>query len=157
MTPAILAVRKAGFSFQTHEYQHNPAISAYGLEAAEALQIQPARVFKTLIVTLDGDGKKMAVGIVPVTHQLDVKALAKAVGAKKAEMADPKQAERVTGYLVGGISPLGQKRRLVTILDESALEFATIFISAGRRGLEIELCPTSLMELCQADAVAICR
>lgn len=157
MTPAILIVRKAGFSFQTHEYQHNPAISSYGLEAAEALQVEPARVFKTLVVALDGDAKKMAIGIVPVTQQLDVKALAKAVGAKKAEMAEPKQAERITGYLVGGISPLGQKRKLPTVLDDSALSFDTIFISAGRRGLELELCPTTLMELCQADAVAICR
>lgn len=157
MTPAILIVRKAGFPFQTHEYQHNPSVSSYGLEAAEALQVEPARVFKTLVVALDGDAKKMAIGIVPVTQQLDVKALAKAVGAKKAEMAEPKQAERITGYLVGGISPLGQKRKLPTVLDDSALSFDTIFISAGRRGLELELCPTTLMELCQADAVAICR
>ncbi|TXH67432.1 MAG: Cys-tRNA(Pro) deacylase [Thiothrix sp.] len=157
MTPAILSVRKAGLRFQTHEYQHDPATSSYGLEAAAALQVEPTRVFKTLILTLDGDVKRMAVGIVPVTQQLDVKALAKAVGAKKAEMADAKQAERITGYLVGGISPLGQKRKLPTVLDDSALNFETIFVSAGRRGLEIELCPTTLMELCQADAVAICR
>lgn len=157
MTPAILTVRKAGLPFQTHEYQHDPAVSSYGLEAANALQVDASRVFKTLVVALDGDMKKMAVGIVPVTQQLDVKALAKALGAKKAEMADPKQAERITGYLVGGISPLGQKRKLPTVLDESALSFETIFVSAGRRGLEIELCPTTLMELCQADAVAICR
>ena len=157
MTPAILMVRKAGLPFQTHEYRHDPTIRVYGLEAAEALQVEPERVFKTLVVVLEGDGKKMAVGIVPVTQQLDVKALAKAMGAKKAEMADPKQAERITGYLVGGISPLGQKRRLPTVLDESALKFETIFVSGGRRGLEIELCPSHLMELCQADAVAICR
>ncbi|TXH70339.1 MAG: Cys-tRNA(Pro) deacylase [Thiothrix sp.] len=157
MTPAILTARKAGIPFQTHEYEHDPAVSSYGLEAAEALNLQPERVFKTLLLTLDGDGKKMAVGIVPVTHQLDVKALAKALGAKKAEMSDPKQAERITGYLVGGISPIGQKKRLPTVLDESALGFETIFVSAGRRGLEIELCPSSLMELCEADAVAICR
>ncbi len=157
MTPAILAARKAGFPFQVHEYHHDPASGSYGLEAAEALRLDPARVFKTLLVTLDGDAKRMAVGIVPVTHLLDVKALAKAVGAKKAEMADPKQAERVTGYVVGGISPLGQKRRLPTALDESALDFPTIFVSAGRRGLEIELCPSDLLQLCQADAVALCR
>ena len=157
MTPAILTVRKAGLPFHTHEYSHDPAVSSYGLEAAIALQVDASRVFKTLVVALEGDMKKMAIGIVPVTQQLDVKALAKAVGAKKAEMADPKQAERITGYLVGGISPLGQKRKLPTVLDESALNFETIFVSAGRRGLEIELCPTTLMELCQADAVAICR
>ncbi|WP_298610028.1 Cys-tRNA(Pro) deacylase [uncultured Thiothrix sp.] len=157
MTPAILTVRKAGLPFQTHEYQHDPTVSSYGLEAAEALQVEASRVFKTLVVALDSDMKKMAIGIVPVTQQLDVKALAKAVGAKKAELADPKQAERTTGYLVGGISPLGQKRKLPTVLDESALNFKTIFVSAGRRGLELELCPTILMELCQADAVAICR
>lgn len=157
MTPAILTVRKAGLPFQTHEYPHDPAVSSYGLEAANALRVDASRVFKTLVVALDGDMKKMAIGIVPVMQQLDVKALAKAVGAKKAEMADPKQAERITGYLVGGISPLGQKRKLPTVLDESALNFETIFVSAGRRGLELELCPTTLMELCQADAVAICR
>lgn len=157
MTPAILTARKAGFPFQTHEYHHDPAVSSYGLEAAEALRVEPARVFKTLVIALDGDAKKMAVGIVPVMQQLDVKALAKAVGAKKAEMADPKQAERTTGYLLGGISPLGQKRKLPTVLDESALGFETIFVSGGRRGLEIELCPSYLIDLCQADAVAICR
>ena len=157
MTPAILLIRKANLPFKTHEYQHDPSVSSYGLEAANALNIEPQRVFKTLLVNLDADPKKMAVGIVPVTQQLDVKALAKALGVKKAEMAEPKLAERTTGYLVGGISPLGQKKRLPTVLDVSALNFPTIFVSAGRRGLEIELCPTHLIELCQADAVAICR
>lgn len=157
MTPAILALKKLGYKFQLHEYTHDPAVHSYGLEAAEALEVEAARVFKTLIVCLEGDVKRLAVGIVPVMHQLDVKALAKSVGAKKAELADPKQAERVTGYLVGGISPLGQKKRLPTVLDESALQFATIFVSGGRRGLEIEICPTDLIQACQADAVALCR
>lgn len=157
MTPAILAIRKSGFPFQVHEYEHDPNNHAYGLEAVDALQLEAARVFKTLVVTLNDDPKRLAVGIVPVTHQLDVKAIARALGAKKADLADPKQAERVTGYVVGGISPLGQKRLLPTALDESALLFDTIYISAGRRGLEIELSPEALLDLCQADTVALCR
>jgi len=158
MTPAILAVRHSGCPFQVHEYSHNAAQQhAYGLEAVKALQLQPERVFKTLLVVLDGNPKRMAVAIVPVAHQLDVKAIAKALGAKKADLADVKQAERITGYVVGGISPIGQKRLLPTAMDESALNFETIFISAGRRGLEIELGPEALLSICQADAVALCR
>lgn len=157
MTPAILAVRKSGFAFQIHEYQHDPNTHSYGLEAADALKLEPARVFKTLVVMLDNDPKRIAVGIVPVTHQLDVKAISRALGAKRADLADPKQAERSSGYVVGGISPLGQKRLLPTVLDESALMYETIYVSAGRRGLEIELSPDTLLQLCQADAVALCR
>ncbi|MEZ5479515.1 MAG: Cys-tRNA(Pro) deacylase [Thiolinea sp.] len=157
MTPAIDLLRQSGHPFQLHEYTHDPNSGGYGQEAAAALQLAPERVFKTLLVSLDGNIKRMAVGIVPVTGQLDVKALARAMGAKKVEMADPKQAERSSGYLVGGISPLGQKRLLPTALDESALHFETIFVSGGRRGLEIELAPDILLALCKADTVALCR
>lgn len=158
MTPAILTVRHSGYPFQIHEYQHDTTQQhAYGLEAVKALQLQPERVFKTLLVVLDGNPKRMAVAILPVAHQLDVKAIAKALGAKKADLADAKQAERITGYVVGGISPLGQKRLLPTAMDDSALNFETIFVSAGQRGLEIELDPEALLSICQADAVALCR
>ncbi|PIE00218.1 MAG: Cys-tRNA(Pro) deacylase [Thiothrix nivea] len=157
MTPAVNLIKKSGQYFRIHEYQHNPAAGAYGLEAVEALQLEAGRVFKTLLVMLDGDSRKLAVGIIPVLEKLNLKVIAKAMGAKKAEMADPKQAERITGYLVGGISPLGQKRVLPTVLDDSALRFASIFVSGGRRGLEIELEPATLLELCRADVVALCR
>ena len=157
MTPAINILKTSGFAFQTHEYRHNPGAGAYGQEAADLLKLPAEQVFKTLLVALDGNAKRLAVGIIPVNHQLDVKALAKAMGAKKAEMADPKQAERSSGYLVGGISPLGQKRLLPTALDHSALNYATIFVSGGRRGLEIELAPDSLLQLCKAEAVSLCR
>lgn len=157
MTPAINLLQKSGRDFRIHEYKHDPSSGAYGLEAIEALQLEAARVFKTLLVMLDGNPKKLAVGIIPAQEKLDLKAIAKATRAKKAEMADPKQAERITGYLVGGISPLGQKRALPTVLDDSALPFASIFVSGGRRGLEIELEPAVLLELCRADIAAICR
>ena len=157
MTPAINLIQKSGQNFRIHEYKHDPASGAYGLEAVEALQLDAARVFKTLLVMLDGNPKQLAVGVVPALEKLDLKAIAKAMGAKKAEMADPRQAERMTGYLVGGISPLGQKRVLPTALDDSALQFDSIFVSGGRRGLEIELEPGVLLELCRADIAAICR
>jgi Cys-tRNA(Pro)/Cys-tRNA(Cys) deacylase len=157
MTPAINLIQKSGQNFRIHEYKHDPSSGAYGLEAVEALNLDAARVFKTLLVMLDGNPKTLAVGIIPALEKLDLKAIAKAMGAKKAEMADPRQAERVTGYLVGGISPLGQKRALPTALDDSALQFESIFISGGRRGLEIELDPAVLPELCRADIVSICR
>lgn len=157
MTPAVNALRKTPHTFLLHEYTHDPAAHSYGLEAADALQLDPARVFKTLLVMLDANPRQMAVGILPVTHSLDMKAIAKGLGVKKAEMADPKQAERMTGYVLGGISPLGQKKRLPTLLDESALGFETVFVSGGRRGLEIELSPASLVQLCSAAVVALCR
>ena len=157
MTPAINILQSSGCDFRTHEYTHSPGVSAYGQEAAELLQIPAEQVFKTLLIALDGNAKRLAVGIIPVNCQLNIKALAKAMGAKKAEMADPKQAERSSGYLVGGISPLGQKRLLPTALDHSALNYETIFVSGGRRGLEIELAPAILLSLCKANAVALCR
>jgi Cys-tRNA(Pro)/Cys-tRNA(Cys) deacylase len=145
VTPAINAARKAGVAHRIHEYQHDPAAESFGLEAAEKLGVPPARVFKTLVAQLD-DGR-LVVGIVPVATSLNLKALAAAAGAKRAEMADMAKAERTTGYVAGGISPIGQKKRLPTFLDESAAAHDTIFVSAGRRGLEIELAPADLLKL----------
>lgn len=157
MTPAIQQAQKAKITYQVHEYQHDPRAEAYGLEAAQALGVEAERVFKTLLVTLEGDKKKLAVGIVPVTQFLHLKQIAKALQAKTADMADPKEAERITGYIVGGISPLGQKKRLPTVLDASALAFATIYVSGGKRGLDIELTPQDLLALTQGKTAAIAR
>ena len=157
MTPAIKMAEKANIAFSVHEYEHDPGADSYGLEAATALRVDDMRVFKTLLVSLQGGTASLAVGTVPVACQLDLKAFAAAAGAKKANMADPKQAERVTGYVVGGISPLGQKRRLPTFVDASAAGFKTVFVSAGRRGLEIELAPRDLLVLCHAILVNIKR
>ena len=154
MTPAINQAKKAGIPFRIHEYEHDPAAESYGLEAAEKLGVEPARVFKTLVADADG---RLVVGIVPVSAQLNLKALAAATATKRAEMADMAAAERATGYVAGGISPLGQKKRLSTILDSSAGAFATIFVSAGRRGLEIELAPADLIKLCTGKMAAIAR
>jgi Cys-tRNA(Pro)/Cys-tRNA(Cys) deacylase len=153
MTPAVLAARKSGIVFTLHEYAHNPAHESYGLEAATALGVAPARVFKTLVARIDG--ARFVVAIVPVERFLDLRTLAGAVGGKKAAMAEASDAERVTGYVVGGISPLGQKKPLPAVLDESALAFDSIYVSAGRRGLEIELSPHDLMKLSGARAAAI--
>lgn len=155
MTPAVNAARKAGIPFTLHEYRHDPRAGSYGLEAAEALGLDVARVFKTLVAAAEGKG--LWVAVVPVAGLLDLKALAEAAGAKRATMADPKAAERATGYVVGGISPLGQRQRLSTAVDASALQFDTIFVSAGRRGLEIELAPADLVRLCGATIAAIGR
>jgi Cys-tRNA(Pro)/Cys-tRNA(Cys) deacylase len=141
-------------TFATHTYAHDPKHESYGLEAAEALGLDPAAVFKTLVADVDG---KLTVAIVPVEHHLDLKALAKAVKGKKAQMADVKHAERTTGYVAGGISPLGQKKRLPTVLDDSALALATIHVSGGRRGLEIELEPADLLALTNGVAAPIAR
>jgi len=157
MTPAIEQARKAGIAFRVHEYVHDPRAEEYGLEAAQALGLDPKRVFKTLLVTLEGDRKKLAVGIVPVERLLNLKQIAKALRAKTAEMADPKDAERATGYTVGGISPLGQKKPLPTVLDESALAFPTIYVSGGRRGLDLELSPGDLVKLCKGSTAPIAR
>ena len=157
MTPAIKAAQAAGVTVKAHPYRHDPNASSYGLEAAQALGLDPARVFKTLLVMQDGDPRRLAVAVVPVAGQLDLKAMATACNAKKVEMADPTRAERVTGYVVGGISPLGQKRRLPTVIDVSAARFATVFVSGGRRGLDIEIAPDDLVRLCQAQVAAIGR
>lgn len=155
MTPAIKAAQVAGIRIKAHEYRHDPNNPNYGLEAATALGLDPRRVFKTLLVALNGDPRRLAVAVVPVSGQLDLKAMASACGAKKAEMADPAHAERATGYVVGGISPLGQKKRLPTVVDTSARGYDTVFVSGGRRGLDIELAPADLIRLTQASAAAI--
>jgi Cys-tRNA(Pro)/Cys-tRNA(Cys) deacylase len=157
MTPAIKSAEKGKIVFTVHEYEHDPNADSYGLEAASALGVDTARVFKTLLVSLQGGTTPLAVGIVPVKSQLDLKAIAAAAGAKKASIADPKQAERVTGYVVGGISPLGQKKSLPTFIDASVATFATVFVSAGKRGLEIELAPCDLQALCSATLANIKR
>lgn len=138
-TPAIAAAQRAGVPYRVHEYRHDPRAGSYGLEAADKLGVDPARVFKTLVVSIEGS---LAVAVVPVAAQLDLRAL-----GKRAALAEPRVAERATGYVTGGISPLGQRKPLPTILDESASAFDTIYVSAGRRGLEIELSPAHLLEL----------
>jgi len=153
-TPATLALIRAGVAFTPHAYEHDPRASAYGLEAAEKLGLDPDRVFKTLLADVDG---ALAVGIVPVAMQLDLKALAAAVGGKRAEMADPRVAERKTGYVVGGISPIGQKTALPTVLDESAILCETIYVSGGRRGLDLELAPDDLLAVTAGRYAPIAR
>ena len=148
MTPAINAAKQARVNYTIHEYEHDPAAESYGEEAAEKIGANPAQVFKTLVVSLDG--KNLAVGIVPVTAMLGLKQIAKAAGAKKAVMADKQLVQRTTGYVLGGVSPLGQKKPLKTFIDQSAEGFETVFVSAGKRGLEIELAPADLARLTQA-------
>lgn len=157
MTPAINAAKKAKVSFNIHEYQHDPSAESYGNEAAELLGLDAARVFKTLLVELNGDNRKLAVAVVPVSGQLDLKAMASALKAKKVAMANPQDAERATGYIVGGISPLGQKKRLPLVLDESAKDFDSIYVSAGRRGLEIELAAADLLKLSGGISASVGR
>lgn len=157
MTPAINAAKKAKLNFFVHEYEHDAAAESYGEEAALALGIHPEQVFKTLLVSINGDNKKLAVAVVPVSGQLDLKAMANALKAKKVAMANPQDAERATGYVVGGISPLGQKKRLPMVVDNSAAEYTSIFMSAGRRGLEIEMASDDLLKLTQAIYAPIGR
>ncbi|MBR9870311.1 MAG: Cys-tRNA(Pro) deacylase [Gammaproteobacteria bacterium] len=145
MTPGILAAKKAKISFTVHEYEHDPSAESYGSEAADKMGVDPNRVFKTLVVALDG--KELAVGLVPVTSMLSLKLIAKAAEAKKAGMADKQLVQRSTGYVLGGVSPLGQKKRLKTFIDATAEQYDTIFVSAGKRGLEIELAPADLAKL----------
>ncbi|HEY3001240.1 MAG TPA: Cys-tRNA(Pro) deacylase [Kribbellaceae bacterium] len=153
-TPATLALRKAGIVFVAHEYAHDPSSASYGLEAAEALGVEPGRVFKTLLVDT---GAGLAVGVVPVDRQLDLKAVAGALGVKKVAMAQPADAERSTGYVVGGISPVGQKKALPTVLDATASGHATILVSGGRRGLDLELAPADLTRITRATIAPISR
>ena len=155
MTPGINAAKKAGIIFAIHEYPHEAGAPSYGLEAAEKLGLPPEKVFKTLVTQLDH--KQLVVAIVPVDCTLDLKALAAACKGKKAEMADVHEAEKATGYVAGGISPLGQKKRLKTVLDESALMQEKIWVSAGRRGLEIALAAEDLLKLCDGITAAIAR
>jgi Cys-tRNA(Pro)/Cys-tRNA(Cys) deacylase len=155
MTPAIQAARKAGITHRVHAYAHVADAASYGEEAADALGIPRERVYKTLLVVLDANTRRLAVGVVPVAGKLRLKAMAAACGARKATMAEPGDAERATGYVVGGISPLGQKRRLPLVLDDSALDFLNIYVSAGRRGLEMELAPQDLLRLTGGMTAAI--
>jgi Cys-tRNA(Pro)/Cys-tRNA(Cys) deacylase len=151
-TPATVALIAAGIAFTEHAYAHDPAAASFGLEAAQALGVEPDRVFKTLLADVDG---RLVVGVVPVTGKLDLKALAAAAGGKKAAMADPAVAERRTGYLVGGISPIGQKTQHPTVLDETVELWNTVFVSGGRRGLDLELTPADLMRATGATVAAI--
>ena len=141
MTPAINAAKKARITIVVREYEHDPACAAYGLEAAEKLDVDPRRVFKTLVADLGGE---LVVAVIPVGEMLGLKHLAKAAGAKKAAMADKALVERTTGYVLGGVSPLGQKKRLRTFIDSSASSHPTILVSGGRRGLDIEISPQDL-------------
>lgn len=153
-TPATVALTRAGVAFTTHAYEHDPAAASYGMEAAELLGLPHEQVFKTLLADVDG---ALVVGIVPVARKLDLKALAAAVGGKKAAMADPTVAERTTGYVVGGISPLGQKKALRTVLDDSALAHPTIYVSGGKRGFDLGLSPADLVALTRAVTAPIAR
>jgi Cys-tRNA(Pro)/Cys-tRNA(Cys) deacylase len=145
MTPAVELLRAAGIEHALHEYAHDPAAESYGLEAAEKIGIDPERVFKTLVVALDS--RQLAVGVVPVSGQLSLKRMAQACGARKCALARPAEVQRATGYVLGGVSPLGQKKRLPTVIDASARRHATVLVSGGRRGLDIELAPTDLGKL----------
>ena len=155
MTPGINLLKKNKILHKVHEYSHDPSSESYGLEAAENLGVTKARVFKTLVVSLDNN--ELAVGVIPVSSMLNMKLIAKAAGAKKAAMADQTDVERSTGYELGGVSPLGQKKQLRTFLDASAEHYSTIFVSAGRRGLEIELSPDDLKQLVHGRFVNICQ
>lgn len=155
MTPAINRAKKAKIRHRIHEYAHDPGAESYGLEAATKLRVDPAQVFKTLVVSLDG--LQLAVGIIPVESQLSMKLIARAAGAKKAEMADKQLVQRSTGYVLGGVSPLGQKKPLPTFLHDSAKSHDSLFVSAGRRGLEIELAPQDLLALTRGTFANLCQ
>ena len=154
-TPATVALTRAGIAFTVHEYHHDPAAPSFGLEAAAALGVEPERVFKTLLADVDTIG--LVVGIVPVSGSLDLKSLAAAVGGKRATMAAPALAERRTGYVVGGISPIGQRTPLPTVIDETAQLWDTVFVSGGRRGLDLELSPEDLAVITDAAFEDISR
>mgnify|MGYP001269126957 FL=1 len=148
MTPAVKVLKASSIPYTVHTYDHDPMSRSYGLEAAEKLGIAPQRVFKTLVVMLET--KRLCVGVISVEQQLNMKRIAKAAGGKKAGMADSQLAERTTGYVMGGISPIGQKRRLDAYIDRGAIAHETIFISGGKRGLDIELDPSELIGLINA-------
>jgi Cys-tRNA(Pro)/Cys-tRNA(Cys) deacylase len=151
-TTATVALERAKIPFTVHEYEHDPRAASYGREASEALGVPADRVFKTLIAAVDGD---LVAGVVPVEGQLDLKALALACGGKRAVLAEVAAAERATGYVAGGISPVGQRKRLPVVIDASAMAFGTVFCSAGRRGLEIELAPADLVRAASATVASI--
>ncbi|MGB5867827.1 MAG: Cys-tRNA(Pro) deacylase [Arcobacteraceae bacterium] len=149
MTPAINLAKKNKIPYKIHEYSHDPSVESYGIEASEKLGVEENRVFKTLVVTLQD--KTLAVGIIPVSAKLNLKEMAKACSSKKSAMAPKDDVERSTGYILGGVSPLGQKKLLQTIIDSSAKNFETIYVSAGKRGLDIELNPLDLQKLIKAN------
>jgi Cys-tRNA(Pro)/Cys-tRNA(Cys) deacylase len=153
-TPATVALTRAGVAFTEHAYEHDPGASSYGQEAAAVLGLPAEQVLKTLLVSVDG---RLVVAVVPVSGQLDLKAVAAAVGGKKAAMADPTAAERATGYVVGGISPVGQKRAHPTVVDASALDHPTVYVSGGRRGLDLGLAPADLVRVTDATVAAVGR
>ena len=153
-TPATVLLERLGLAFVPHEYAHDPAVASYGAEAAEVLGVEPARVLKTLVASVDG---RLTVAIVPVDSSLDLKALATACGGKRAVMADPKVAERSSGYVVGGISPIGQRRQLPTVIDERAWEHESVYVSGGRRGFDLELSPNALVAATSGMAATIAR
>jgi len=155
MTPAINEAKRRKLSHKLHEYSHDELSESYGREAAEKMGVPEARVFKTLVLALDS--KELVVAVISVSSLVSMKLVAKAVGAKKASMADRSDVERSTGYVLGGVSPLGQKRRLKTIIDSSANNYPTIYVSAGRRGLEIELNPDDLSTLTSGSFAEICQ
>ena len=154
MTPAVTALKRAKIAFQIHEYAHDPSARSYGLEAAEKLGLNPDQVFKTLVVSLEG--RRLGVAVIPVNQSLNLKQFAKICGVRKATLAEPASAERATGYVMGGVSPLGQKKRLDTVIDQSAAEFDAVFVSGGRRGLDIEIAPQGLAKLTAATIATIC-
>lgn len=156
MTPAIRLAKKKKISHTIHQYDHDPNHTSFGLEAAEVLGQDPKKVFKTLLFALNGEPKALAVAIIPVEQKLNLKLAAKAAGVKKAEMANPDIAQKITGYVVGGISPLGQKKMLPTFIHTSAENQETICVSAGKRGLEIELAPRDLADLTRAKFLPLC-
>lgn len=151
-TPATVLLARAKIAFTLHPYDHDPRVQAYGEEAAEALGVDPARIFKTLIATVEG---RLACAVVPVAARLDLKAFAAALGGKRAELADPAAAARATGYVVGGISPLGQRSRLPVVIDSSAEQYETVYVSAGRRGLQVQLAPGDLLRAASGAFAAI--
>jgi Cys-tRNA(Pro)/Cys-tRNA(Cys) deacylase len=153
-TPATTLLARLGVPYDVHPYDHDPAAASYGLEAAEALGVPAAQVCKTLLVRTDAG---LAVGVVPVDRQLDLKALAAALGVKKVAMAEPTEAERVTGYVVGGISPVGQRRALPTVVDDSVLALERVYVSGGRRGLDLSLSPQDLVAATRATTAPIAR
>jgi len=153
MTPAIQQLKRHKISYQLHQYQHDANAAAYGLEVVEKLQLNAEQVFKTLVVCTDC--QQLAVALVPVNKQLNLKRIAKTLSVKKVKMAEVKQVENSTGYILGGVSPLGQKKSLRTIIDDSAQDFDLVYISGGKRGLEVALCPNDLATLSRANFSAI--